>query len=1217
MSAIIGDGSPIAGAAAARCDHRHHGGAMWQTVTWVAGPSTSSFLIPWLRPTKLQSRTELVLKSTVNQGSGYRSSPLRFHAIPDIRPTRCPDALVLRSVLLIIRPDVVTLPPSQSTLCLPAHRAFGPTCLFGTVWRRRPPLAQRSGVPPLSVVLLDHPSITVRRGPSSVAYLRSGPRQLEACSSTAISYDSELLAIRRARPPSSSPESKNGTNTMFAIHTAASCLFGPSRRVLHAAGARLAARHRAISVTTRKSPNALYRSCHTNKLDTTPARTEPPSPDKSTFAATTQDGNDTDTDEEEAEVQRLGLEILSVSSGSVVSDEEDMNKGEEDGAEEEHDQKQQGLTSAGVRASSVLHCGHLEEGGWEEEVKLSPHPATDDINADTANNNEEATIARMRLCRSRVGDAEEKTGGGVRPVSPAKTLARPPSPVKPSAHKSPFGAPHPTAQTPRVFGRKSIPRSEVEEPVVREEANDGVAQMEVDAEGYTPVYEDLVANHEASNSDPPTRATRPLTTFMTPQALRTGFGGPVGGVVGAVGGALVPRYWLGGGAQRVEESSWKVRNLLTTNTHVQAPGAWVRAANNATNPFRNGGSNVPSTPARRPPLSDTEHRAISERRRRGDTRDVVCEKGVGSGLRRANEDGVVGDASVNAIVLGGEEKEREEDPHRMLEDLRETVEGLKRRRETVADQPQASGPTMTSEGESVYQNQSQPPESEPEKQAMVQEPAPVFTKPACRSRKPTAEKIDKELILAVPSTAMSHPQLPTLTPAVEDEQEQEQDQGEMPPPSFQHPSGLSVARVKLPLSLRAMQNRPAYPLRRRSLVARARPPVPATEPEKRRGRTTAKPAASSAPERKRTHGQLGLVTVAQPKRRARSAKPKAIKEEEAGPVLQEPAGVGRRRLRQAVRILQHRSRVRGARVRCLVAPAAAEADEKENTSDEESEEMAVVKVRVSRSRKVKEEEVKVDGSAEENEGPHEDLSAKMETHAMVVSHRRLRFYRFLAPSASPEYHSPRSTRTLCTSSAPGSPPRLPPLQRFTDLRLKPAPIWQQECTQGSPSRATSSSPSRASCPSSAPTPPPLQTSMCHAPRTRRSPSPHAPVVSHRSIPSPRPTFILYAMPFHSLTAAMHNMPCGGFPSPAPTVFAAIVTGLRASSRRTTRRRYAPHFHQSSHSALRISDQCGWDHDSPRRDETNAYGDNGREAAGSSSHRRRAAFAAMTPLWTSP
>lgn len=279
--------------------------------------------------------------------------------------------------------------------------------------------------------------------------------------------------------------------------------------------------------------------------------------------------------------------------------------------------------------------------------------------------------------------------------------------------------------------------------------------MEVDAEGYTPVYEDLASYRlpdasapspssadagqpeEKPNTPPPIRAMRPLAAFMTPQASRTGFGGAANGVAG-MGGAPVPRYSLGGAAQRVrvEDSPWKVRDLLATNAHAHAPGAGVRAANDTTNPFANNpSSNVPGTPARRPPLSEAERRAISERRRsalkapddffKGAIPGMSpAKKGAGSVLRRVNED--AGDVSASVEVVGGgqKDKEREDDPRRMLENLRETVEGLKRRRESVlADAGRAALlPESDAEEERVeFQLQTEVRENEEEQQKSEKE----------------------------------------------------------------------------------------------------------------------------------------------------------------------------------------------------------------------------------------------------------------------------------------------------------------------------------------------------------------------------------------------------------------------------------------------------------------------------------------------------------------
>jgi hypothetical protein len=108
--------------------------------------------------------------------------------------------------------------------------------------------------------------------------------------------------------------------------------------------------------------------------------------------------------------------------------------------------------------------------------------------------------------------------------------------------------------------------------------------------------------------------------------------------------------------------------------------------------------------------------------------------------------------------------------------------------------------------------------------------------------------------------------------------------------------------------------------------------------------------------------EVELVAVAPPKRRARSVKPKAVKEEEAEPVLEEPARGGRAKKAATSVAAPAVPKPRSARKGVTPAAATVEPGEKENAPGEESEEPAV-KMRVSRSRKVKEEVVEVDASA--------------------------------------------------------------------------------------------------------------------------------------------------------------------------------------------------------------------------------------------------------------
>jgi hypothetical protein len=76
--------------------------------------------------------------------------------------------------------------------------------------------------------------------------------------------------------------------------------------------------------------------------------------------------------------------------------------------------------------------------------------------------------------------------------------------------------------------------------------------------------------------------------------------------------------------------------------------------------------------------------------------------GAGGVLRGVKEGEVVAGEDGNKEALGGEGsvgKAREEDPRRMLENLRETVEGLKRRRESVLADAGLSVPTAESDAE--------------------------------------------------------------------------------------------------------------------------------------------------------------------------------------------------------------------------------------------------------------------------------------------------------------------------------------------------------------------------------------------------------------------------------------------------------------------------------------------------------------------------------------
>ncbi|KAJ7662513.1 hypothetical protein B0H17DRAFT_1093455 [Mycena rosella] len=192
---------------------------------------------------------------------------------------------------------------------------------------------------------------------------------------------------------------------------------------------------------------------------------------------------------------------------------------------------------------------------------------------------------------------------------------------------------------------------------------------------YTPLYEDLTAYRasqgegtvqattpnrtpnsthqrernsttQRSNGTPPP-AARPLAAVLTPQVPAR----PTSGV---------PRYSIGGPARRVplQDSPWKVRDLVLPPL---APA-----------------------PSPRPRISDDERRAISERRR--------------SALRAPDAyfgGGVPGLSPVKRLPRVREHAASEElDSRTLLESLRETVEGLRMRRESVLAEAAGRGDAM-------------------------------------------------------------------------------------------------------------------------------------------------------------------------------------------------------------------------------------------------------------------------------------------------------------------------------------------------------------------------------------------------------------------------------------------------------------------------------------------------------------------------------------------
>ncbi|KAJ6482860.1 hypothetical protein C8R47DRAFT_574709 [Mycena vitilis] len=450
----------------------------------------------------------------------------------------------------------------------------------------------------------------------------------------------------------------------------------------------------------------------------------------------------TDEEEEEEEVRGLRLEVVSVSSGSESEGDGDDDQDRDDQEGQQQRQQTLGWRKSLERIALWPFGGRVKK--EEEDTQLPPaeletqtrddddlqlHADDDDYDDNEQNEGERPeerngnedemktktmqtqTTPRKKVAVTHVrspfkSPAKAPALGG----SPALSFARPASPTKttgqtPGKSTPPpalFGSPHPAARTPPGFKRKSLPSAEVDATPAEEAEQDQTVPMDVDAEGYTPLYEDLTAyraNTDAadssSSSSTPTSASadvgtytqvrderekakagtpqaariRPLAAFMTPQAPRTGVG------IGRGAGAGVPRYSLGGGAQRVrvEDSPWKVRDLMA------APAA----------PAHGG------TPARRPLLSNAERAAISERRRSAvKAPDDFFKGGVpgmspvkkkgGVALGRVMEgevgEGADGNGNGNAKTTEGS---GEQDPRRMLENLRATVAGLKQRRESV------------------------------------------------------------------------------------------------------------------------------------------------------------------------------------------------------------------------------------------------------------------------------------------------------------------------------------------------------------------------------------------------------------------------------------------------------------------------------------------------------------------------------------------------------
>ncbi|KAJ7669802.1 hypothetical protein B0H14DRAFT_3178674, partial [Mycena olivaceomarginata] len=231
---------------------------------------------------------------------------------------------------------------------------------------------------------------------------------------------------------------------------------------------------------------------------------------------------------------------------------------------------------------------------------------------------------------------------------------------------------------------------------------------------------------------------------------------------------------------------------------------------------------------------------------------------------------------------------------------------------------------------------------------------------------------------------------------------------------------------------------------------------------------------------------------------------------------------------------------------------------------------------------------------------------------MVVPYRRRRFYRLLPRQErlqqvplSPIHTqagrilNTRTTLARAAATAPQLSPT-PPVATVSSSSLFSArsqllsgtgSTTRSKCNERSWSPAPPSSPLRAPRPSSAPTPPSapnlglprIATATCTTPGVSLCGHPNRPVTSPLSASHPQ----RHSAPLVADSATqrpMRSTPRGGFPSPAPAAFAAM-TRLRASSGRTTRRRYAPR--ASAVPAFRAKDfrQAWMGHpDKSRRDE---------------------------------
>ncbi|KAJ7054289.1 hypothetical protein C8F01DRAFT_501652 [Mycena amicta] len=427
------------------------------------------------------------------------------------------------------------------------------------------------------------------------------------------------------------------------------------------------------------------------------------------------------------------------------------------------------------------------------------------------------------------------------PRSPIKATSRSTSPQKnvdmPQKQiNAEFGVPHPSARTPPGFGRRSGAASNAVVPA-KERTESPVVPMEVDSEPpYQSLYADLAIDASAIQQEKPTttRTESParakpsrlvnLADFMTPQAPRTG-AAAFRTAKNPVGGLPQTRHSLAGvlGPQRIritEESPWKKSEPLVTPARPMAP---------------------PPTPVR-PTVSEAERRAIQERRRSGlNAPDMFWADGApGLSPRKSPTKKTL--AGVKEAASSDNE---DADPTAMLREMLDTVDVLKKRRESImADVGRKSlGGLMMAAAPLVLLNEAPDDAAEMEVDAHTTAPVPAPT-PARRGRQATATPPPepKEDVTQKPTPSPSKPARrgrKAAAPAIVEPQAEAEVEIEPPKPRRGRKATAEPESVgedsEEPAALLTIPSAPTKTRRGRS--ASKEPEVAAAPAKTRRGRT--------------------------------------------------------------------------------------------------------------------------------------------------------------------------------------------------------------------------------------------------------------------------------------------------------------------------------------------------------------------------------------------